>query len=174
MKSLDEIHEHVKESTMVLVINNNKKLLLDPLCNFIYNKYKGKKSKIRTGKGLHNKLLKIKDKFVIIDIDYNRIQLGSNKGRLQSELNDIKLNLHDNNSMVMFKCDLRNKFIYESWEKWKINSYYYVFDLIIMIDVDNIKILKTPIYSRGLRNNEELDTFDIIKLIRRTKLKNLF
>ncbi len=64
MQNLDKIYEYVKASTMILIINNNSKSLLDSLFNIIYNKYDLSKCKVESTRKLMLKLLTIKNKLI--------------------------------------------------------------------------------------------------------------
>lgn len=132
MKNLNNILEIFDESTMVLIINNNSKSLLDYLFNFIYSRYSFSKCKISSAKGLLKKILFIENKLIAINLDLKNIQLNgtTSKKKLIENLKSIKLALEENNSKVLFKIN-------------SLDYYYHdFFDCIIKIDKRDIKIIK--------------------------------
>jgi len=156
MKNINEIHESLKDATLILIVNiTDDKNLLDVVCNFIYRKYKGKKINIKSGKGLYRKLCTTTNKFIKIDIDYGKLQFTSSKSRKGLEISEIKCKGVENDSMFLFKYD---KKIHEIW-RYRWSNY---FDIIMAIDNNKINILKS--------SNEE---FSIEQLIRASKLRNL-
>jgi len=167
MQNLDKIHDYILESNMILIMNNNSQLLLNALMNKIYNKYPLKKRQIRTGKGLYKKLIDVKDKLVKINIRLSKIQLGSstNKNKIYYDFKILQACVVENKSKLLF---------YETKEfnyHFRKNPYYNmplynVFDLIIMIDKNDIKIIK-------YRNGSDKEKFDIKPLLRSTKLRQL-
>lgn len=168
MRNLDEIYEYINQSRMTLVINNNKKDLLNSFCRKIYNQYKGSKSKISTNKGLFKKLSTTTNKFM----DINKIQLSSSKSEIFYELLSLKKYAIENSSNFLFKYNRQEDITFA--EIWNKRFYFYkdpklvyydkIFDLIILIDKKHIEILKGELYN---------NSFDITKLVRRTKLKKL-
>lgn len=178
MNNLDKIHEYVKESTMILIINNNSKSLLDALFNSIYNKYNSKKIRIDSGKKLFFKLMNLKDKLIRIEYDLSKIQFTSsnNNNRLDSEFFLLKTYLSDNNSKLLIKTNLSNyKEITDVTKFFYNQRKYNIFDLVILIDKNSIKILKNEndpcnVYKF---NKEENGVFNLEPLLRHTKLTQI-
>lgn len=171
MRNLDEIYEYVNQSRMTLVINNNKKELLNAFCRKIYNQHKDSKSRISTNKGLFRKLCTTTNKFIEINMDIDKIQFSSSKSNFYYELRSLKEYAIENRSKFLFKYNRQEDVTFaEIWNKRfykdpKLVYYDRIFDLIILIDKEHIEILK----GERLDNN----IFDMTKLVRRTKLKKL-
>ncbi len=172
MSNLDEIHEYIKTATMILVINNNSKAMLDALYNFIYKKYPNQKSKWGNGKGLFFKLCNVKNKLIRIDIDLYKVQFHSSNthGRIREDYNSLMCCAVENNSKFLFKSDLSlYKEEIDLRDPWYIIfPQYQSFDLVIFIDKDKITILKEGNYTSRTKEN-----YDITTLLRRTKLKKI-
>jgi hypothetical protein len=170
MKSIDKIHKYImhKDISMILVVNNNSKMLMNALCNSIYNKYTLHKSIITSNKGLKNKLGKQIEKLLRVDIDLNKIQFGSstNRNRIYTDFSELKLNVIENCSKLLFKTDISLHKEYMNFsDPWYRFPLEYVFDLIILIDTEDIKIVK--------RLNHKSEIFNLEPLTRSVKLKQI-
>jgi hypothetical protein len=171
VESINDIQEYVDKSTMILIINNNAKSLLNSLVNSIYNKCALIKYEYNKTKGLIEKVQKHKEKIIKIDLDLNKIQFTSsnNPKKLNSEFIILKSIILGNKSKILFKTDLST---YKEYVDFKnLRNYiiaYDTFDLIILIDKTDIKILESINYSRRY-----LETFSIEQLIRKVKLKQI-
>ena len=178
MENLEKIYEYVndKDSTMILIINNNSKLLFDSLFNSIYKKYSSQKTKLESRKGLMRKLIKIKDRLIKIDFDLKKVQFSSstNSSKIWAEFNELKLSVLENNSKMLFRMDINNANLNFTQSKiYDIKYYikhnvpqYNIFDLIILVDVKNIRLIRRV-------NFYDDETYDINTLIRAAKLKQL-
>jgi len=162
MKNIADIHEYLDEDSMILIVNNDDKELLDVVCNFIFRKHKGKKSTIKTGKGLYKKLCSVTDKFVKIDIDYKDLQFTSSKSRKRFELGEIRCKGVENNSKFLFRYDYKKSYD-SSYYQYYWRSY---FDLVMLIDDKKLKVID----SRYQIANKE---FEIKQLVRNSKLIKL-
>jgi len=174
MENLDTIHEHLKESTTILIINNNSKLLLDSLCNYISRKNSLQVIDFDSRKGLMKKLTSIKNKFVKINYDLDLIQFRSSKNPsgLRSDFITVKVCARDNNSKILYKTDakLYNKHKYNFWSD--LLPQYEAFDAVIYLDKKEAKILRSGGFSR-VRFDVENYIFNIGSLIRSAKLKQI-
>jgi len=177
MKDLDlnKVHEYVNDSTMILIINNNSKLLLDYLFNLIYKKNSLQKYEYDKCKGIIKKIEKLKDKIIKINLDLNKVQLTSsnNRKKILTDFMVLRSIVDANCSKILCKTDLSTykeyvdlKYLYTS-----IPSYD-VFDLIFFIGKENIKIIKKRGVDYTSRNLDKV-TFNMDQLIRKTKLKQL-
>ena len=175
MMELGKIHEFVNESSMILIINNNSKSLMDYLFNSIYKKCTLQKYKFEKCKGIIGKIEKLKDKIIKIDIELNKVQFSSsnNYRKRITEFLTLKSIIHENKSKILFKTDLSSykefvdlKYIYRS-----IPSYD-AFDLVILIDKECIRIInhRTSGYIHFMDGDV---TFNMDQLLRKTKLKQL-
>ena len=163
MRNLEEIHNYVEVSTLILVINNNSRSLLDSFYNLIYKKYPYKKSAVKSSKGLMKKISMTKDKLIKIDIDFKKLQFSSSNtsSKLWEDFLTIKACVIDNKSKILFKANQN----YKNIEQFSI-----IFDLIIMINKTSIKLVRTP---DRYWNYGDDNLFSIDKLTRSTKLKQL-
>lgn len=178
MENLEKIYEYVKEkdSTMILIINNNSKLLFDSLFNSIYKKYSSQKTKLESRKGLMRKLVKINDRLIKIDFDLKKVQFSSSTSnrKIWTEFNELKLSIKENNSKLLFRTDINSSNLNFSESNTFDISYYIkhnipqsnIFDLIILVDVKNIRLIRRV-------NFYDDETYDINTLIRAAKLKQL-
>lgn len=161
MRNLDEIHETVEKSTLILIINNNS-TSINSFFNLVYKKYPNKKSEIKSSKGLMRKISIAKDKLIKIDIDLKKLQFSSSNTstKLWEDFIAVKTYALDNKLKILFKANRKYR---------SIEQLYSIFDLIILIDKTYIKLIRTPdkYWSYGD------DVFSIDKLIRNTKLKQL-
>lgn len=178
MGNIDKIYEYVEESTMILIINNNSKLLLDTLVNFIYNKSSLKKYEYTKTKGLLEKVQKQKEKIIRIDLDLNKIRFTSsnNPKKLNSEFVILQSIIVENKSKILFKTDLSTYKEYVDPKNIEQSIVAYdVFDLIILIDKTDIKMLQRPIYEsyRDYRPEKERKKYSIEQLLRRVKLRQI-
>lgn len=186
MKNLDEIHDFIKESAMILIINNNSKSLLDYFFDFIYKKYTLPKCKIDSSKGLMLRLSKIKNKLIRLDFDLKKIQFSSSNTAsvIRANFNDMQIFLSENNSKILLKIDISTyKFYTEitnrnlEYTLHNIIPQYDVFDFILLIDKNDIKILKcTRHHSSCIFNSygiEEDKIYSIDKLLRSVKLRKI-
>jgi hypothetical protein len=183
MQNLDKIYEYVKASTMILIINNNSKSLLDSLFNIIYNKYDLSKCKVESTRKLMLKLSTIKNKLIRHESDLSRIQFGSsrNSDLVTHKFSELKTYLIENNSKLLLKYDIHD---YKLDEELKSNFDYNLhrlipqynhFNLIILIGKNDIKIIRLDVNDYSfiyLYRNEDI-TFNLTPLIRNTKLKKL-
>jgi len=179
MRNLDEIQQYITNSTMILIINNHSKSLLNYVFDLIYNKYLLQKTTCDTSKGLMRKLINIKGKLIKIDFDLKKIQFSSsNNKKLDDDFETLKLSLIQNNSKLLVKTDLLSNKDYINID---FTNYYHrlpqynAFDFILLIDKTNIKIIKARYnfqYS-FFEKNENDTTFDITSLIRSIKLKKI-
>lgn len=173
LRKLNELPEIIKDSTMVLIVNNNSKSLLEPLCNIMFKKYKSRKTKIRSTKGLYKKLLITTNKLVRIDFDFENITLNGSKSNLNHDLKILKESLTENNSRVLFKTDIskHNRTYNPKFIRTELERKYYIFDSIILIDKEIIIIKYSPTsydcYDIGTRK------FELSQLVRSSKLKKL-
>lgn len=188
MRTLDELYQYVNDSTMILVINNNSKSLLDAIFNRLYNKYVAPKCKCTTSKGLMLKLSKIKNKLIRHEFDLKKIQFSSSNtnSKIRNSFNDLQLFLMENNSKILLKLDI-SSYKYDSDDKFDIRTerflygvipQYDIFNLIIFIDKKNIKIIKYQTDKKhfNMFNSygfKEKYIFNIDSLIRNTKLKKI-
>jgi len=172
MKNLDEIYEYVDESSMILIINNNAKSLMNYLFDNIYKKSTLQKYKFEKCKGIIGKITKLKEKVIKIDIDLNKVQFSSSNNNRKKLSEFIILNsiISENKSKILFKTDLSS---YKEYVDFKnitqtIPSYS-AFDLIILIDKEHLKIIRYQ--SNGLGLGDMILNID--QLLRRVKLKQI-
>lgn len=169
MENLDKLHEWIEKSTMVLIVNDNKKPILQALFNLIYNKYPYKKVSINTCKGFNKRVTLIKNKLIKVDLDLNKIQFtSSNNSYIQYQhFMLIKSFLIDNNSKLLLKTNYFSYFHMSS----ELKS---IFNLIIKINDNNIQIIRLSLENSYFNQvvKEEM-FFDISVLIRSVKLKQL-
>jgi len=174
MQNTDKIYEHIKDSTTILIINNNSKLLLESLCDSISRRSTLQIIDFESRKGLMKKLTSIKNKFIKINYDLDLIQFRSSKNPsgLRSDFITVKVCVGDNNSKILFKTDakLYNKHNYNYWSD--LLPQYEAFDAIIYLDKKEAKILRSGGFSR-VRFDVENYIFNIDSLIRSTKLRQI-
>lgn len=184
MENLDKIHEIIKDATMILIINNNSKSLLDHVFNLIYNKYSSFKVKCNTRSHLIQKFSTIKEKLIRVEFDIKNIQFSSSTAhsKISEDFKNLKLFLMENKSKILFKSDLSSYNI-DIFDTLKYSAYrlipqYNIFDLVILIDKKDIKIIKLENEFKYFNifspyGNEEKYIFDITTLLRSTKLKKI-
>lgn len=186
MENLDNIHKYINDSTMILVINNNSKSLLESLFNLLYNKYSSTKLKCTTTKGLMSKLSKIKNKLIRHETDLSKIQFSSSKNnsKLREDFGNLSLFLTENNSKILLKFDI-SSYVFDYEDTFrpydllrKIVPQYNLFNLVILIDKNDVKILQYITENESFNmfdqyGNKEKHKFDITTLIRSTKLKKI-
>jgi hypothetical protein len=173
MKSLNDISDLINEldfhgeiaNRFILIVNNDDSELLDIIFNRIYRIYKGKKISINSSKGLYKKVCNIKNKFIKINIDLDKVQFTSSHSRKYSELRELRMKASENNSALLFKYEKREKLDSQSQIMWyyRWSSY---FDLILVIDDKKLKIINS-------RYTSDTDEFDITQAIRSYKLNKL-
>jgi len=183
MRTLDELYEYVNDSTMILVINNNSKSLLDSLYTSIYNKYSLSKCKCNTRGHLMRKFSTIKSKLIKVDFDLKYVQFSSSTANSKTidDFDNLKLYLIENNSKILFKIDLSSYtdlFEILRFQQYKLIPQYMIFDLIILIDKKDIKILKYETENKSFNmfsnyGNKENMIFNIDRLIRKVKLSKI-
>lgn len=171
MESLDKIHAHVERSTMILVVSNNTKSLLDTLFNSLYKKCSLQKVKFETRKGLMRKLPKIKNKIIKIEYDLEKIQFSSstNTTREHTTFLTLKAYLKENNSKLLIKTDVSKIKDFSKALSYSIPPKYQLFDLVIYLDKKEIKLIRYA--DRTYKKGENI--FDINRLLRNTKLKQI-
>ena len=171
MDEINKIGENIKRSTMILVINNNSKLLFDTLLDSIYKKYNPPKIKISSRKKLLFKLSRIKNKMILLDFDLKKIQFSSSSNdsqKIRGNFLELKDFLTVNGSKLLVKTDVvfyKEKIDFNTF--YLSNSIFYLFDLIIFIDKEKLKVIKRDF---GVNRSEELK---LEQLIRKSKLKKL-
>lgn len=183
MKNLDEIYEYVNDVTTILVINNNSKLLLDSLYNSIYNKYSASKCKCNTRNHLMRKFSVIKSKLIRVDFDLKNAQFSSStaNSKTTEDFKLLKSYLIENNSKILFKNDLSSYsdiLTTLKFQAYRLIPQYSIFDLIILIDKQDIKILKYESENKSFNmfsnyGNKENMIFNIDSLIRKVKLSKI-
>ena len=178
MESINDIHEYIDKSTMILVINNNAKSLLNYLVNSIYNKCTLPKYEYTKTKGLIERVQKQKEKIIRIDLDLNKIRFTSsnNPKKLNSEFVILQSIIVENKSKILFKTDLSTYKEYIDPKNIERSIVAYdIFDLIILIDKEDIKMLQRPIYEsqRDYRPEKERKKYPLDILLRRVKLKQI-
>lgn len=180
IQDLDKIYEFIYRDNLklILIINNNSKLVLNYLYNSIYNKYPLSKVKCSSGKGLMKKLSSIKNKLIRIDLTLNKVQLSSSTIQTDSNFNTLKTYIAENNSKILFKFDYNFDFNLSYHEMNQFMCKYDMFDLIILLDKNDIKILKWSYWNIRKNNNNiysvsDTYVFSILKLVRNVKLKQL-
>lgn len=179
MKNLDEIYEYINNENFktILIINNNSKILFNTFYESIYDKYLSSKMICKSGKGLMKKLSIIRNKFIRIDLSLNKIQFSSstNQKRFDEDFETLKLYIIDNNLKIMFKTNDSISIDNLSYiQKWNFQIKYDKFDMIILLDKNDIKILKDKYWN--IRNNNTINdhnVYSFLKLSRRVKLKQL-
>lgn len=168
MTNLDKLYEYIdtKDTVMVMIINNNSKPLLDSLCNKIYNNYKKSKVKISTRKGLFKKLIFIKEKLIRVDFDFDSINFNgtTNLTRRKEDLSLIRSSLIENKSKLL--CRVNLYFDFNKNLKNNLYSRYYEFDLVILINKEEIEIIKSDYHCVEKH-------FSLDQLIRKTKLDKI-
>ena len=171
MNDINKLQEYIKDSSMILVINNNSKLLMNTLFDSIYKKYSLSKTQFDSRRRLISKLSRIKNKLIKLNFDLTKIQFTSssnNKIQLRTDFLTLKTNIQENKSKLLLKTNLafydKNPSFHLAVEDWN-SPYYRIFDLIIFIDKDNIKIVDKYRTTKA--------TLEIDQLIRKTKLKKL-
>lgn len=172
MGDFDKIYDYVEQSTMILIINNNSKLLLDTLVNSIYKKCPLQKIKYEKCKGLFRKIEKVKDKIIKVDLDLNKIRFTSsnNPTKLHSDFTILQSVIENNKSKLIIKTDLSNYKQYMDIRNFNQNIVAFnVFDLIIFIDKEYIRLLR--IRSVPWFNDEKYYPLD--QLLRKAKLNQL-
>ena len=175
MKSLDKIYEYVEKSTIILILNDNSRSLLDSLFNSIYKKYPHKKTKFESRKGIMRKVYKIKDKLIKVDFDITKIQFSSSNSpsKLDVDFVTLKAMLTENNSKILLKSD---KTLHKT--EYHIPGYKSA-DLVILIDKENIKIVKNVHNAEfgsqyiWLGKIKEENIYPLDQLLRSTKLKKI-
>jgi hypothetical protein len=181
MRPFEELYAFTNDASMTLVINNNSKPLMNSLYNIIYNKYTSPKCKVAITRKLMLKISKINNKLIRHESDLSKIQFSStkNNGKVRSDFNDLKLILSDNNSKMLFKFDITAyKICYNELDDLKeylrkLISQYDVFDLIILIDKNDIKILKYERNNFSLNNYINDNVFNMDRLLRSVKLRKI-
>ena len=76
-KLMNDIYDASMRSRCILVITEHSKTLLEVLVGKIYKNYPSSKQKIVKINGLMNKLRRIKNKLIFIDVDLSKIQFSS-------------------------------------------------------------------------------------------------
>ena len=139
MRKLDEIYELIYNSSMILVIGNNSKTLLDSLCNLIYKNYSFKKMEYHSTKGVLKKLSVIKQKVNKIDYDLKKVQMSSSKNnqKIFDDFGTLRAYICENKSKLLFKTNLSQSDyiskVIDSYQITQILPQYHTFDLIILI-----------------------------------------
>jgi len=171
MENLEELYKYFNEPITILIINNNSKKVFDRFFNIVYNKIDTKKINIKSRKGLFNKIITTKNKLIRIDFDFNSIQFSSSKSRMREDISDIINSLIENNSRLLCRTD---NYLNKNIDIQNIHRYYLIdkFEMVILIDKEEVKLIKHQTKSFIYYNDQD-KTFNITKLIRSTKIKNL-
>jgi hypothetical protein len=173
MKSLDEIYEYINSDNnlaMILIISNNKsKSLLNYLFNTIYKKCTLQKIEYDKCKGLIKRVEKHLKKIIKINLELTKIRFSSsnNPAKLYTDFVLLKSIVFDNMSKILFKTNLTSYKNYVDLKNLRESIIAYdIFDLIIFIDKDDIKVLKS--------RKRNLDgVFLMEQLLRKVKLKQI-
>ena len=176
--NLEKIYKYVnsdKNSTMILIINNNSKSLLNYLCDTIYKKCTLQKIEYDKCKGLIKRVEKHQEKIIKIDLELNKIRFTSsnNPNKLYSDFVILRSIAFDNMSKLLFKTDLSSYKEYVDIKNLRQNIIAYDhFDLVVLIDKDDIKVLKRKGVGYA-RKDLDKGTFPIDQLLRKVKLKQI-
>jgi hypothetical protein len=129
------------------------------------------------------KISKINNKLIRHESDLSKIQFSStkNNGKMKSDFNDLKLILFGVNSKILFKFDITAyKLYFEELDDLKENlqrliPQYEVFNLIVLIDKNDIKILKYNRIDYSLNNfiSSDNNVFNMDRLLRSVKLRKI-
>lgn len=179
MQTIDKIYECVNSSTMILIISD-KKLLLNSLLDSIYKKYIGQKTIFDSRKNLMQKLTSIKGKLIKLNYDLGKVQFRSSRNQgLGEDFQTLKLCLTDNFSKILISANSASSGLQITDSLNNISYYYDVrinrefdaFDLVIFIDKKDIKLIRYSGQNRNIKKEENIINIDT--LIRSTKLKQL-
>jgi len=169
MRNLDEIHEMIQRSTIILILNSHSKSVLNSLYNLIYNKYPYKKTELKNTKGLIKKISTIKSKLIRINTDLSRVQFGSSSTSIKTleNFNTLRLYIMENECKLLFQTSHFKLGTNGSYGNFSSIN----FDLILLIEKNQLKVIT---YGYGLYKWKDEDRiFNIDKLVRNTKLNKI-
>lgn len=171
MENLDEIYKYFKEPTTMIIINNNSKKVLESFINIVYKKIKSKKQTINSRKGLYYKLTNIKNTFIKIDFEFNSLQLTSSKANFIKDIMSVKTALTENESRLLCCTDFKKNENIDLKNMYR-NHLNHIFDLVIFIDKNKIKLISYNTKSFQYYNDVGKE-FNISKIVRSTKIKKI-
>ena len=160
MKNLEQILEFVNDSTTILIVSkNNSKILSNHLTNYVYKNSKLQKYDIDKCKALLKRLEKYKNRIIKFNFDITKLQISSSNARIESDFHNLIELAFNNNLKLLFEYDLPITY--------GINRipFMYFFDLIILVNNNEAKIIQNRKYY-----NTEKEVFNLDIFLRKIKL----